>query len=88
MTEADAKKIYEQYAIPDTGKPIFESLFDDFNRNAPDTIDYNNNNRSPLLLIAGENDHTVPATAPNLIMINIMNQLLLQIFMNLKDVVI
>ena len=61
MSEAEAKKVYDQYAVPDTGKPIFESLFDDFNRNAPDTIDYNNNNRSPLLLIAGENDHTVPA---------------------------
>ncbi len=62
MSESDAKKAYDLYAIPDTGKPIFESLFDDFNRNAPDTIDYKNKNRSPLLLIAGENDHTVPAT--------------------------
>ena len=61
MTETEAKKAYDLYAIPDTGKPIFESLFDDFNRNAPDTINYKNENRSPLLLIAGENDHTVPA---------------------------
>ena len=61
MSEVNAKKVYDQYAVPDTGKPIFESLFDDFNRNAPDTIDYKNNNRSPLLLIAGENDHTVPS---------------------------
>jgi pimeloyl-ACP methyl ester carboxylesterase len=61
MSETEAKRAYDLYAIPDTGKPIFESLFDDFNRNAPDTIDYDNNNRSPLLLIAGENDHTVPA---------------------------
>ena len=61
MNEADTKKAYDLYAVPDTGKPIFESLFDDFNRNAPDTIDYKNSKRSPLLLIAGENDHTVPA---------------------------
>ena len=61
MSEENAKKAYELYAVPDTGKPIFESLFDDLNRNAPDTIDYKNNNRSPLLLIAGENDHTVPS---------------------------
>ena len=35
MNEPNAKKIYDLYAVPDTGKPIFESLFDDFNRNAP-----------------------------------------------------
>ena len=61
MSKADAKMVYERYAIPDTGKLIFESLFDDFNRHSPTTINYKNNNRKPLLLIAGEYDHTVPA---------------------------
>jgi pimeloyl-ACP methyl ester carboxylesterase len=61
MTEDDAKRFYERYAIPDTGKLIFESVFDDFNRHAPTTINYKNNDRKPLLLIAGEDDHTVPA---------------------------
>ncbi len=61
MSKANAKIFYERYAIPDTGRLVFESLFDDFNRNAPTTINYKNNNRKPLLLIAGEDDHTVPA---------------------------
>jgi len=61
MSESEAKKVYEKYAVPDTGKLIFESVFDDFNRHAPTTINYKNHNRKPLLLIAGEDDHTVPA---------------------------
>ena len=61
MSEEDAKIAYNKYAIPDTGRAVFESVFDDFNRNAPTTINYKNNTRSPLLLIAGSDDHTVPA---------------------------
>jgi pimeloyl-ACP methyl ester carboxylesterase len=61
MSLGDAKKVYDQYAIPDTGRAVFESVFDDFNRDAPTNVNYKNNERSPLLLIAGENDHTVPA---------------------------
>ena len=55
------KRVYDRYAIPDTGRAVFESVFDDFSRDAPTNVNYKNNERSPLLLIAGEDDHTVPA---------------------------
>ena len=61
MSEEDAIKFYNRYAIPDTGKIVFESVFDDFNNHAPTYLNYKNARRNPLLLIAGENDHTVPA---------------------------
>ena len=61
MSKLDAKKVYDQYLIPDTGRMVFESVFDDFNSHAPTNVNYKNNKRNPLLLIAGEDDHTVPA---------------------------
>ncbi len=62
MSEADAKKAYERYAIPDTGRPLFQSAFADLISHAITNINYKNNTRSPLLLLAGGEDHTVPAT--------------------------
>ncbi|MGZ7119762.1 MAG: alpha/beta hydrolase [Methanobacterium sp.] len=60
MSEEDAKYAYDRYAVPDTGRVLFEDITDDFNSKAPDTVDYKNDNRGPLLLIAGSKDHTVP----------------------------
>jgi alpha-beta hydrolase superfamily lysophospholipase len=62
MSEEDARKAYERYAIPDTGKPLFQSAFSDLISHATTSINYKNNIRSPLLLLAGSEDHTVPAT--------------------------
>lgn len=61
LSKKDAKVAYDKYSIPDTGRAVFESVFDDFNSHAPTNVNYKNNNRSPLLLIAGGNDHTVPS---------------------------
>ena len=60
MSEDDARYAYNRYAIPDTGRVLFEDITDDFNSKAPDTVNYKNDNRGPLLLIAGSKDHTVP----------------------------
>ncbi len=62
MSESDARRAYERYTIPDTGKPLFQSAFADLISHATTGIDYENNTRSPLLLLAGSEDHTVPAT--------------------------
>jgi pimeloyl-ACP methyl ester carboxylesterase len=60
MSEEDARYAYDRYAVPDTGRVLFEDITDDFNSNAHDAINYKNDNRGPLLLIAGSEDHTVP----------------------------
>ncbi len=61
MTETEARQVYDRYAVPDTGRPVFQAAFADFTRGAPTAVDYGNSSRSPLLLIAGAEDHIVPA---------------------------
>ncbi|WP_052374325.1 hypothetical protein [Methanobacterium sp. SMA-27] len=40
MSGKDAKKVYNRYAIPDTGKVVFESVFDDFTSHALINVNY------------------------------------------------
>jgi alpha-beta hydrolase superfamily lysophospholipase len=40
---------------------LFQGAFANFNPHAPTRVDFHNDSRAPLLLIAGAADHTVPA---------------------------
>lgn len=62
MSDAESEGVYERYAVPDTGRPLFQAALADFMRNAPSSVDYHNSRRAPLLLIAGGDDHIVPAS--------------------------
>jgi pimeloyl-ACP methyl ester carboxylesterase len=59
LSEADQKAVYDKYVVPETGRIFFEAATAMFNNIFK--IDYNNTKRAPLLLIAGLNDHIVPA---------------------------
>lgn len=61
MSEEDAKNAYNRYTIPDTARVLFEKVFDDYKSSASDIVNFKNDNRGPLLLITGSEDHTVPA---------------------------
>jgi pimeloyl-ACP methyl ester carboxylesterase len=61
FTADEARSAYDRYAVPDTGRPLFEAAFANFNPNAPNKIDYSRE-RAPLLITAGEEDNTVPAS--------------------------
>jgi len=56
--ESDA--LYEQWAIPAPGKPLFEAASANFSLHSPAKVDTGNSERGPLLLIMGGRDHTVP----------------------------
>ena len=56
--ESDA--LFERWAIPAPGKPLFEAASANFNPYSPVTVDTANEMRGPLLLVTGGKDHTVP----------------------------
>jgi pimeloyl-ACP methyl ester carboxylesterase len=60
MPLKDQKDAY-RYSVPETTRIFFQSALASFNSNSPLTINFDNGNRGPLLIIAGEEDHIVPA---------------------------
>jgi pimeloyl-ACP methyl ester carboxylesterase len=56
--ESDA--LFERWAIPAPGKPLFEAADANFNPHSPAKVDTDNSGRGPLLLVMGGKDHTVP----------------------------
>lgn len=56
--ESDA--LFERWAIPAPGKPLFEAAAANFNPHSPAKVATDNAGRGPLLLIMGGRDNTVP----------------------------
>jgi pimeloyl-ACP methyl ester carboxylesterase len=56
--ESDA--LFEQWAIPAPGLPLFEAAAANFSLHSPAKVATDNQDRGPLLLIMGGQDHTVP----------------------------
>ncbi|HEX6761454.1 MAG TPA: alpha/beta hydrolase [Gaiellaceae bacterium] len=60
VDEEEAKQLYETYAVPGPGLPIFEAASANFNPWSGLKVDTKNPERGPLLILSGERDHTVP----------------------------
>jgi pimeloyl-ACP methyl ester carboxylesterase len=60
LSEDESTMLFDKWAIPGPGRPLFEAAFAAFSRHSPDEVDTGNVDRGPLLLIAGGEDHTVP----------------------------
>lgn len=58
VEESDA--LWQRWAIPSPGKPLFEAATANFSPNSPAKIDIANSARGPLLITGGTVDHTVP----------------------------
>jgi non-heme chloroperoxidase len=65
VDEAEAKQLYETYAVPAPGAPIFQAATANFNPWTEAKVDTENPDRGPLLIISGEKDHTVPWAIAN-----------------------
>ena len=57
----ESAELYEKWATPSPGKPLFEAALANFARNSPAKVATDNGTRGPLLITAGGHDHTVPA---------------------------
>ncbi|MBA2393253.1 MAG: alpha/beta hydrolase [Ktedonobacteraceae bacterium] len=60
VDEKEAHELYETFAVPGSGTPLFQAAAANFNPRTEDRVDTKNPDRGPLLLISGEKDNTVP----------------------------
>ena len=61
LSEEESKAAYERYAVPGPGRVLFQAVLANFNPHATTSVDLHNDERAPLLLIAGGKDHISPA---------------------------
>jgi non-heme chloroperoxidase len=61
VSESEATELYDRWAIPSPGKPLFEAAIANFVPHSPAKVDTRRADRGPLLVTAGGKDHTVPA---------------------------
>jgi pimeloyl-ACP methyl ester carboxylesterase len=60
VSEEESKELFERWAIPSPGKPLFEAAAANFSPHSPAHVDTRNAARGPLLLVMGGQDKTVP----------------------------
>ena len=65
VSEDEAKELYETYAVPAAGAPLFQAATANLNPWTEAKVDSENPDRGPLLIISGEKDHTVPWAIAN-----------------------
>jgi non-heme chloroperoxidase len=65
VTEEEAKQLYDTFAVPASGAPIFQAAAANLNPWTEAKVDTDNPDRGPLLIISGEKDHTVPWAIAN-----------------------
>jgi non-heme chloroperoxidase len=60
VSEDEAKELFETYAVPAPGAPLFQAAAANLNPWTEAKVDTENPGRGPMLIISGEKDHTVP----------------------------
>jgi non-heme chloroperoxidase len=65
VSEDEAKELYEKFAVPASGAPLFQAAAANLNPWTEAKVDHENPERGPLLIISGEKDHTVPWAIAN-----------------------
>ncbi|MYS80324.1 alpha/beta hydrolase [Embleya scabrispora] len=60
VSAEESDVLFERWAIPAPGKPLFEAAAANFNPHSPAKVATGNAHRGPLLLMTGGKDHTVP----------------------------
>jgi pimeloyl-ACP methyl ester carboxylesterase len=65
VSDDEAHKLYDTYAVPASGKPLFQAATANLNPWTEAKVNTRNPDRGPLLIIDGERDNTVPWAIAN-----------------------
>lgn len=65
LPEDEAEDLYETFAVPASGAPLFQAAAANLNPWTEAKVDTDNPERGPLLIISGQKDHTVPWSIAN-----------------------
>ncbi len=65
VSEHEAKELYDTFAVPASGAPIFQAAAANLNPWTEAKVDTKNPDRGPLLIINGQKDNTVPWAIAN-----------------------
>jgi non-heme chloroperoxidase len=65
VSEDEAKELFETYAVPTPGAPLFQAATANLNPWTEAKVDTTNPDRGPLLIMDGEKDNTVPWAIAN-----------------------
>jgi pimeloyl-ACP methyl ester carboxylesterase len=65
VSEDEAKQLYDAYAVPAPGAPLFQAATANLNPWTEAKVNSKNPARGPLLIISGEKDNTVPWAIAN-----------------------
>jgi len=60
LSQEESDKIQERHAVPGPTEVLKEGAFANFMRHAAMSVDFENENRAPMLFIAFEHDHIIP----------------------------
>jgi non-heme chloroperoxidase len=60
VPEDEARQLYDTFAVPASGAPLFEAAAENVNPWTEAKVDTGNPERGPMLIISGEKDNTVP----------------------------
>jgi non-heme chloroperoxidase len=65
VSEEEARQLYAEFMVPAPGAPLFQAATANLNPWTEAKVDHDNPGRGPLLIISGEQDHTVPWAIAN-----------------------
>ena len=60
LTEEESDELFGAWTIPSPARPLFQAAAANFSLHSPAAVKTDNQDRGPLLLISGLEDHTVP----------------------------
>jgi pimeloyl-ACP methyl ester carboxylesterase len=60
LSDTESAELYQRWNIPAPGRPLFEAAAANFSLHSPAKVQTRNQDRGPLLLVMGGQDHTVP----------------------------